>query len=97
MANNLEIAARQHTHINGTHRTARLRSALELRYMIQPNDTNTVLQLGRIYMSQHMDLTELVKILENMQKVFYKIDNIRYEGLNLFLYQSLIKIYRIWS
>lgn len=68
MANNLEIAARQHTHINGTHRTARLRSALELRYMIQPNDTNTVLQLGRIYMSQHMDLTELVKILENMQK-----------------------------
>lgn len=67
MANNLEIAARQHTHING--RTTRLRSALELRYMIQPNDANTILQLGRIYVLQHMDLTELVKILENMQKV----------------------------
>lgn len=66
MANNLEIAARQHTHING--RNARLRSAVELRYMIQPNDENAILQLGRIYTLQQMDLTEFVKILENMQK-----------------------------
>ncbi|XP_043512452.1 F-box only protein 21-like [Frieseomelitta varia] len=65
IANNLEVAARQHTHIND--RTARLRSVLELRYMIQP-DANIILQLGRIYISQYMDLTELVKILENMQQ-----------------------------
>ncbi|XP_012142186.1 F-box only protein 21 isoform X2 [Megachile rotundata] len=66
MASNIEIAARQHTRIN--RRTARLRSALELRYMIEPSDADIILQLGRIYLLQHMDLTELVKILENMQK-----------------------------
>lgn len=82
MANNLEIAARQHTHING--RIARLRSALELQYMIQPNDANTILQLGRIYISQFMDLSELVKKLENIPEVFYEI-NIYYEKL-VFIY-----------
>lgn len=82
MANNLEIAARQHTHING--RIARLRSALELQYMIQPNDANTILQLGRIYISQFMDLSELVKKLENIPEVFYEI-NICYEKL-VFIY-----------
>ena len=41
--------------------------------MIQP-DANIILQLGRIYISQYMDLTELVKILENMQQVFYETD-----------------------
>ncbi|KOC67221.1 F-box only protein 21 [Habropoda laboriosa] len=66
MVNNLEIAARQHTHMNG--RTARLRSAVELRCMIQPNDANAILQLGRIYILQFMDLTELVEIVKNMQK-----------------------------
>lgn len=82
MANNLEIAARQHTHING--RTTRLRSALELQYMIQPNDANTILQLGRIYISQFMDLSELVKRLENIPEVFYEI-NIYY-GKLVFIY-----------
>ncbi|OAD60194.1 F-box only protein 21, partial [Eufriesea mexicana] len=66
MANNLEIAARQHIHANG--RTATLRSVLELQYMIQPNDANTILQLGRIYTLGYMDLTELAKILENAVK-----------------------------
>ena len=66
MASNIETAARQHTQINI--RTARLRSALELRYMIEPSDTDIILQLGRIYLLQDMDLTELVKIVENMQK-----------------------------
>lgn len=89
MANNLEIAARQHTHING--RTARLRSALELQYMIQPNDANTILQLGRIYMSQSMDLSELVKRLENIPEVFYEI-NICYEKLSFHLHKKFIKI-----
>ncbi|XP_071855753.1 F-box only protein 21 isoform X2 [Bombus fervidus] len=75
MANNLEIAARQHTHVCG--RTARLRSALELQYMIQPNDANTILQLGRIYISQSMDLSELVERLENIpeEEVRPKIRN----------------------
>ncbi|KAK1133940.1 hypothetical protein K0M31_011727 [Melipona bicolor] len=65
IANNLEVAARQHIQIND--RTARLRSVLELRCLIQP-DANIILQLGRIYISQYMDLTELVKTLENMQQ-----------------------------
>lgn len=88
MANNLEIAARQHTHING--RTARLRSALELQYMIQPNDANTILQLGRIYISQFMDLSELVKRLENIPEVFYEI-NICYEKLVFIYIKNLSK------
>lgn len=88
MANNLEIAARQHTHING--RTARLRSALELQYMIQPNDANTILQLGRIYISQFMDLSELVKRLENIPEVFCEI-NICYEKLVFIYIKNLSK------
>lgn len=71
MARNIETAATQHTQINI--RTARLRSALELRYMIEPSDADIILQLGRIYLLQDMDLTELVKIIENMQKVFYQV------------------------
>ncbi|XP_015440165.1 PREDICTED: F-box only protein 21-like [Dufourea novaeangliae] len=66
MANNLEVAVRQHTHLNG--RTSRLCSTLELRHMVQPNDADPIVQLGRIYIVQNMDLTELVEILKNMEQ-----------------------------
>ncbi|KAL2725162.1 F-box only protein 21 [Vespula squamosa] len=66
MAYNLDIAARQHIHLNG--RTARIRSALELNYMMQPHDVTTILNLGRFYMLHRMDLSELVIMLQNMQK-----------------------------
>ena len=65
MANNLQIATRQHTHLND--RTARLRSALELQHMVEPNNMNTIVQLSRIYILQEMDLTELVITLETME------------------------------
>lgn len=71
MASNIEIAARQHTPINS--RTTRLRSALELRYMIEPDDADIIMQLGRIYLLEHMNLTELLKILDNMQQDFESI------------------------
>lgn len=93
MANNLEIAARQHTHLNG--RTARLRSALELQYMIQPNDANTILQLGRIYISQFMDLSELVKRLENIPEDLELISrgqaNLILQTFNVHIFQSYQK------
>lgn len=65
MANNLQIATRQHTHLND--RTATLRSALELQHMVEPNNVNTILQLGRIYIMQEMDIMELVITLDNME------------------------------
>ncbi|XP_035717515.1 F-box only protein 21-like [Vespa mandarinia] len=64
MAYNLDIAARQHIHLNG--RASRIRSALELNYMMQPYDKTTILNLGRFYMIHHMDISELM--LQNMQK-----------------------------
>ncbi|XP_058797547.1 F-box only protein 21-like isoform X2 [Phymastichus coffea] len=57
MANNLEVAGRQRTHLNG--RAARLRSALELLYMVRPHDTGVILHLARFYMLYQMDLTQL--------------------------------------
>lgn len=66
MAYNLDIAARQHIHLNG--RTTRIRSALELNYMMQPHDTTTILHLGRFYMLHQMDVSELVIMLQNVQK-----------------------------
>nr|XP_050868996.1 F-box only protein 21-like isoform X2 [Vespula vulgaris] len=66
MAYNLDIAARQHIHLNG--RATRIRSALELNYMMQPHDTTTILHLGRFYMLHQMDVSELVIMLQNVQK-----------------------------
>ncbi|XP_076756126.1 F-box only protein 21 [Xylocopa sonorina] len=64
MVDNLKLAATQH--IND--RITRLRSTLELQHMIQPNDTKTILELAEIYTVQHIDLTELVKTVDNMLK-----------------------------
>ncbi|XP_001601019.1 F-box only protein 21 [Nasonia vitripennis] len=61
MANNLEVASRQRTHLNG--RAPRLRSALELLHMIRPHDTGAILHLARFYMLYQMDLSKLVSIL----------------------------------
>lgn len=64
MADNLEIAGRQRTHLNS--RAARLRSALELSHLVKPRDTNTILHLARFYMLHHMNANELIKALNDM-------------------------------
>ncbi|KAK0090464.1 hypothetical protein PV325_000128 [Microctonus aethiopoides] len=61
MANNLEVAGRQRTQLNG--RAARLRSALELIHLVRPYDTTAILHLARFYMHYQMDLNDLVQIL----------------------------------
>ncbi|KAK2588852.1 hypothetical protein KPH14_001721 [Odynerus spinipes] len=66
MANNLEVATRQHIHPNG--RAARFRSALELQNMVQPHDTNIIINLARFYLTHQMDSEELVKMTQNIQK-----------------------------
>ncbi|XP_015606754.1 F-box only protein 21 [Cephus cinctus] len=66
MADNLEVAGRQRTQLNG--RAARLRSALELLHMVRPHDTSTILHMARFYILHQMDLAELVTILNDIQK-----------------------------
>ncbi|CAL7947557.1 unnamed protein product [Xylocopa violacea] len=62
MADNLELAATQ------PDRVTRVRSAFEFRHMIQPNDVKTILHLVEMYAALNIDLTELVKIIDNMLK-----------------------------
>ncbi|XP_046680306.1 F-box only protein 21-like isoform X1 [Homalodisca vitripennis] len=57
MANNLEIAGRQRTDMNG--RSVRLRSALELILMVNPSNMYCLLQLARLYMQFNMDVSRL--------------------------------------
>ncbi|KAG7209067.1 hypothetical protein KM043_015222 [Ampulex compressa] len=66
MAKNLELATRQHTDLNG--RVVRLRSALKLMHMVQPYDTNTIMQLGQIYGLLRMDPTDIVLMSQSIQK-----------------------------
>lgn len=72
MANNLEVAGRQRTQLNG--RAARLRSALELIHLVRPYDTTAILHLARFYMHYQMDLNDLVQILITIQMVIDKPD-----------------------
>lgn len=74
MAQNLEVAGRQRTHLNG--RAARLRSALELLYMVRPHDTGVILHLARFYMLYQMDLTQLVDVLTYLKRVFISVIDI---------------------
>lgn len=67
MANNLETAGRQRTHLNG--RAPRLRSALELIHLVRPYHTGAILLLGRFYMSYSMDVTKLIDVLTFIKKV----------------------------
>ncbi|XP_043497553.1 F-box only protein 21-like [Polistes fuscatus] len=57
---NLSVAARQYNDLNG--RTARIRSVLELSYMIQPHDETTFYNLSQFYKRHQMDLSDLVDI-----------------------------------
>jgi hypothetical protein len=67
MANNLEVAGRQRTQMNG--RGARLRSALELLNLVNPTDMNCILHLARFYMLYNMDLSELMSTIVKLQDV----------------------------
>lgn len=75
MANNLEVAGRQRTQLNG--RASRLRSALELLHTVRPYDTNTILHLARFYMLHQMDLSDLVTTLTTIQKVNFCVSSCR--------------------
>lgn len=65
MANNLEVAGRQRTQMNG--RGARLRSALELLNLVNPSDMNCILHLARFYMLYNMDLSDLMSSIVKLQ------------------------------
>ncbi|PSN50252.1 F-box only protein 21 [Blattella germanica] len=65
MANNLEVAGRQRTQMNG--RGARLRSALELLNLVNPSDLNCILHLARFYMLNSMDLSDLTTTISKLQ------------------------------
>lgn len=67
MANNLEVAGRQRTQMNG--RGARLRSALELLNLVNPSDMNCILHLARFYMLYNMDLSDLMSSIVKLQDV----------------------------
>ena len=67
MANNLEVAGRQRTQMNG--RGARLRSALELLNLVNPTDMNCILHLARFYMLYNMDLSELISTIVKLEDV----------------------------
>jgi hypothetical protein len=67
LANNLEVAGRQRTQMNG--RGARLRSALELINLVNPTDMNCILHLARFYMLYNMDLSELMSAIVKLQDV----------------------------
>jgi len=67
LANNLEVAGRQRTQMNG--RGARLRSALELLNLVNPTDMNCILHLARFYMLYNMDLSELMSTIVKLQDV----------------------------
>lgn len=72
MANNLEVAGRQRTQMNG--RGARLRSALELLNLVNPTDMNCILHLARFYMLYNMDLSDLMSSIIKLQHV--RMENI---------------------
>lgn len=61
MANNLEVSGRQHTLPNG--RVTRLRSALELLQLVNPQDLSARVSLARLYMLHNMDTKPLIDLL----------------------------------
>jgi hypothetical protein len=84
MANNLEVAGRQRTQMNG--RGARLRSALELLNLVNPSDMNCILHLARFYMLYNMDLSDLMCTIIRMQDVRKKninFNSVLYNCANL--------------
>lgn len=61
MANNLEVSSRQHSHPNG--RITRVRSALELLKLVNPQDLSAIVSLARLYMLHNMDTKPLENFL----------------------------------
>ncbi|XP_054274808.1 F-box only protein 21-like [Macrosteles quadrilineatus] len=64
MATNLEVAGRQRTVMDS--RMLGLRSALELRHVISPDNISCIMHLGRFYMDRNMDVLEVVHSLRNL-------------------------------
>lgn len=79
MASNLEIAVRQRTH--KSYRISKLRSTLELRHMMQPNDLDPFLKLSSLYLEQKMDSTELTEMLRTPEMVLHGINIRHYKNL----------------
>ncbi|XP_034947357.1 F-box only protein 21-like [Chelonus insularis] len=85
IANNLVIAARRITQLNG--RTARFRSALELALLIDPNDIHKMYDLAQFYMQHQMSMNDILDILtqcplttDQVEAVFQIFEN--YEKVN---------------
>lgn len=72
MATNLEVAGRQRTVMDS--RMLGLRSALELRHAITPDNISCIMHLGRFYMDRNMDVLEVVHSLRNLTNVSISVD-----------------------
>lgn len=67
LANNLGVAGRQRSHVIG--RSSRMRSFLELHYLVNPSDLNCIMHLARFYMLYSMDLSDLMPTIVKIQDV----------------------------
>lgn len=61
MANNLEVALRDHTQAN-TGVTV-MKSVLEFLVLINPQDLTSIVYLARLYMTYNMDTTRLERLI----------------------------------
>nr|XP_033326790.1 F-box only protein 21-like isoform X1 [Megalopta genalis] len=66
MVINLEVAVRQR--VCGSWGVSRLRSTFELEHMVQPNDADPILKLASLYSNEHMDLTEIEELLQDVDQ-----------------------------
>lgn len=63
MANNLEVALRDHAQTNGG--VTLMKSVLEFLVLITPQDLTTIVYLARLYMTYNMDTSRLDKLIMN--------------------------------
>lgn len=48
-------------------KSTEIRSLLELQHLIEPDNIDTIMQLGHYYMQHHMDLSDLMVKLNEIQ------------------------------
>lgn len=61
MANNLEVALRDHAQTNGG--VTLMKSVLEFLVLVTPQDLTTIVYLARLYMTYNMDTSRLEKLI----------------------------------
>ncbi|KAI4462321.1 hypothetical protein MML48_5g00018399 [Holotrichia oblita] len=65
MANNLEVALRDHAQTNGG--VTLMKSVLEFLVLVTPQDLTTIVYLARLYMTYNMDTSRLEKLIMSRQ------------------------------